>query len=178
MKNFVVPCILLTVVQVVQNQELDIRFRSKGDPLYLQEKIEFQDDFNPSQMLAHQSDQDLLLPYRKSPKEPTEESSASGLSIVVDDRTFDILGQSVNKNVGRIVKSAAKDWRTVVDNLGKSLKNYITPSPVYMSTPTIPPATTPVYQVSSTPIHIGDPQAKPSSSTNEVKVHLYVRMYF
>ena len=131
-------------VQLVWGQDLDIRFRSKGEPpSNLQDKInqyflhenyvydidEIIDDndnqvvidFRPSQKVDQSSGVEHLpeTPFRKTPFLADPEGDSSGLSIVVDDRTFDILGQAVNKNVGRIVKSAAKDWRTVVDGASK-----------------------------------------------------------
>ena len=209
-------------VQLVWGQDLDIRFRSKGEPpSNLQDKInqyflhenyvydidEIIDDndnqvvidFRPSQKVDQSSGVEHLpeTPFRKTPFLADPEGDSSGLSIVVDDRTFDILGQAVNKNVGRIVKSAAKDWRTVVDGasklMGSTLQKTLapkqkkkghfldflglssgkypttTPSPIYASTPSIPPATTPVYhQVSSISPSYGAPQSPPISSSSSV----------
>ena len=73
-------------------------------------------------------------PFRDSPfskdistEDPNQ--GESGISITVDDRTFDTLGMAVNKNMGRLVKSAAKDLRSAVDGaakfMGESLKKTI-----------------------------------------------------
>ena len=228
-------CGLLAVaaLQLVWGQDLDIRFRSKGEPpsnlqYFLHDNYGYDIDeiidkdnqvvidFRPSQKVDQSRGLEDLpgtLPFRKTPflaqPEVDDELNhdSSGLSIVVDDRTFDILGQAVNKNVGRIVKSAAKDWRTVVDGaaqfmgsslhktlapkqkkhpekghfldfLGLSSSNSVsgntgigkypttTPSPIYASTPSIPPAITPVYhQVSSISPSYGAPQSPPISSS-------------
>ena len=63
-------------------------------------------------------------PFRDSPfseDTSTEDPSQgeSGISITVDDRTFDTLGMAVNKNMNRFVKSAAKDLRSAVDGAAK-----------------------------------------------------------
>ena len=136
-------------------QDLAIQHRSKGDPpinliqrlmksQYLSSGAEENDqvviDFRPSQILMKSEGVEDLDsdnapwhpgPFRDSPflepvstEDPKE--GASGISITVDDRTFDTLGMAVNKNMGRLVKSAAKDLRSAVDGaakfMGESLK--------------------------------------------------------
>lgn len=51
---------------------------------------------------------------------------ATGMSIMVDDRTLNLIGNAIaGSNMGDMVKTAAKDWRIVVDGASKFVKNSI-----------------------------------------------------
>lgn len=112
--------------------------------------------FKPSQTIVRSEAEDLSenapwqpSPFRKSPQQqpqppdqgqreyvvsealkPSEEpdSDGSGLSITVDERTFDVFGNNLKGNMGdymNTVKSMAKDLRGMVDGAANFMQNSV-----------------------------------------------------
>ena len=140
------------ILKVTKASEVKVGLRSKGDPPpILQHRIQQQlmnnyiieedHDYRPVnseptivQISSDQVEQIPWTPYRQTPykeekvdeNEPKEPiTDDSGLQITVDERTFSTIGNAVNNNMGRFVKTTAKGFRTVVDEAAKFVHSSI-----------------------------------------------------
>ena len=109
----------------VRSQELNIELRSKGDPpmtLHQQQQAQLKTSVP---LLNDRNWHQQPSPFRESPYSTQEESmEETGLSIAVDERTFNAIADNAI-NMGKFVKTAAKDWRGVVDGAAKFVGNSI-----------------------------------------------------
>ncbi len=150
----VVQCLVLCLFQLTCGQEPAIKLRSKGDPpKILQHRIQQKllqtidaEEFRPSSNNLVQYLKDTVndeeawkpTPFRESPyiiqslpanshehEEEDTKQEDTGLSLAVDDRTFDVIGGAVNGNMGNFVKTAAKDFRGFVDGAAKFVHNSV-----------------------------------------------------